>query len=115
MWPVFCFLSPFRWFWHFYAASVSWNTLLLLFHLNLKFQGQSFPLWLTTLLDTLTSLPSSSNEGRLPSTITQLDLVIIFNFAAVFSPTAVDSATAASDLHPLFEEAAGVPVCQCLL
>lgn len=34
---------------------------------------------------------------------------------AVLSPTAVDCATAAADLHPLFEEAARVPVCQRLL
>lgn len=60
------FWLHFRWFWHFYAVSVSWNTLLLVFHLNLKFQGQSYPSWLIRLLDLLTSTPSPSKEGRLP-------------------------------------------------
>lgn len=36
-------------------------------------------------------------------------------FSSVCSPTAVHSAGAAAALHPLPQEAAGVPVCQCFL
>lgn len=109
----FCLL--FRWFWHFYALSVCWNTLLLVFHLNFTFQGHSYPSWLIRLLDTLTTAPSPSKEGRLPSSIANAKLVIMLQSHTVFSSTAVDSAAAAADQHPLSEEAAGVPVCQCLL
>lgn len=68
---------PKRWFWHFYAVSVSWNTLLLVFHLNFRFQGQSYPSWLTRILDTLTSVPSPSKEVPQLSTLLLLPLICV--------------------------------------
>lgn len=57
--------SSIRWFWHFYAISVGWNSLLLVFHLNFIFQHQSYPSWLTGILDILTGVPSTCSQGRL--------------------------------------------------
>lgn len=51
----------------------------------------------------------------LTSTITRANPVVLFHSYVMFSPTAVDSATAAAHLPPHPEEAAGVPVCQRLL
>lgn len=55
----------FRWFWHFYATSVGWNGLLFVLYLNFIFRHQSYPSWLTEVLDILTGEPSSDSQGEL--------------------------------------------------
>lgn len=60
-----CYFLSFRWFWHFYAISVVWNGLLLGLYLKFILQHQSYPAWLTGILDTLTSVPSPDSQGKL--------------------------------------------------
>ncbi|KAI3368333.1 hypothetical protein L3Q82_008040 [Scortum barcoo] len=69
---------PKRWFWHFYAISVGWNCLLLLFYLNFTFLHQSYPQWLTGALDILTSgVPNTDNQvPQLSTLLVQLLLCI---------------------------------------
>lgn len=57
--------SSFRWFWHFYAISVGWNSFLLVLNLKSIFQQQSYPSWLTGILDMFTGVPSTHSQGRL--------------------------------------------------
>uniref|UniRef100_A0A8C2ZTI0 Polyprenal reductase n=1 Tax=Cyclopterus lumpus TaxID=8103 RepID=A0A8C2ZTI0_CYCLU len=68
---VRAFDVPKRWFWHFYAISVVWNGLLLGLYLNATFQHQSYPSWLTGLLDILTDAPA------IPQLSTLLLLVLL--------------------------------------
>ncbi|XP_068599896.1 polyprenol reductase [Brachionichthys hirsutus] len=60
---------PKRWFWHFYAVSVGWNGLLLVLHLNFIFHHQSFPTWLTGIVDILTGVPSTDSQAPQLSTL----------------------------------------------
>ncbi|CAJ1059990.1 polyprenol reductase [Xyrichtys novacula] len=70
------FNIPKRWFWHFYAVSVGWNSFLLVLCLNFTFQHQPYPTWLTGLLDVLTSVPrSDSAVPQLTTVLVQLLLV----------------------------------------
>lgn len=47
--------------------------------------------------------------------VLNLDCLIDSNIPPVCSPTAFNFADAAAALHSFPQEAAGVPVCQCLL
>uniref|UniRef100_UPI0037E83784 polyprenal reductase n=1 Tax=Semicossyphus pulcher TaxID=241346 RepID=UPI0037E83784 len=67
---------PKRWFWHFYAISTCWNGFLLFLYLNFTFQHQSYPSWLTGLLDTLTGVPSS--DSQVPQLSTLLAQLLLF-------------------------------------
>nr|XP_033476996.1 polyprenol reductase isoform X2 [Epinephelus lanceolatus] len=68
---------PKRWFWHFYAISVGWNSLLLAFYLNLIFQYQSYPSWLTGILDILTGVQSTNSQvPQLSTLLVQLLLCV---------------------------------------
>ncbi|CAG5862345.1 unnamed protein product [Menidia menidia] len=60
---------PKRWFWHFYAISVTWNIFLLAVYLNATYQQQSFPSWLTRVLDVLTGMPGSASQVPQLSTV----------------------------------------------
>uniref|UniRef100_A0A3P9Q5A3 Polyprenal reductase n=1 Tax=Poecilia reticulata TaxID=8081 RepID=A0A3P9Q5A3_POERE len=60
---------PKRWFWHFYAISVCWNVFLLLLSFNLIYQLQSYPPWLTGMLEILTGVPSSFGQAPQLSTV----------------------------------------------
>ncbi|XP_072246064.1 polyprenal reductase [Leuresthes tenuis] len=70
---------PKRWFWHFYAISVIWNVFLLALYLNFIYQHQSYPSWLTRMLDILTGVPSS--DGQVP----QLSTVLVQMLLCVHS------------------------------
>ncbi|XP_034534120.1 polyprenol reductase [Notolabrus celidotus] len=68
---------PKRWFWHFYAVSVGWNSFLLVLSLSLTFKHQSYPSWLTGLLDAMTGVPSSDIAvPQLTTLLVQLLLVL---------------------------------------
>ncbi|XP_070817249.1 polyprenal reductase [Chaetodon trifascialis] len=68
---------PKRWFWHFYAISVGWNCLLLGLYVNVTFQQQSYPSWLTGILDILTGVPSpDSGAPQLSTLLVQLLLCL---------------------------------------
>ncbi|XP_049444855.1 polyprenol reductase [Epinephelus fuscoguttatus] len=68
---------PKRWFWHFYAISVGWNSLLLAFYLNFIFQHQSYPSWLTGILDILTGVQSTNSQvPQLSTLLVQLLLCV---------------------------------------
>ncbi|XP_035503669.2 polyprenol reductase [Scophthalmus maximus] len=60
---------PKRCFWHFYAVSVCWNGFLLALNLNLTFQHQSPPSWLTGIVDILTGVPSTDSHAPQLSTL----------------------------------------------
>ncbi|XP_059197398.1 polyprenol reductase isoform X2 [Centropristis striata] len=88
---------PKRWFWHFYAISVGWNSLLLIFYLNFIFQQQSYPSWLTVILDILAGLPSTDSQVPQLSTVLVLVLLCVHSlrrlleclFVSVFSDGAI--------------------------
>ncbi|XP_037627204.1 polyprenol reductase [Sebastes umbrosus] len=88
---------PKRWFWHFYAISVGWNGLLLTIYLNLIFQHQSLPSWLTGILDILTGVPSTDSHVPQLSTLLVLLLLCVHSlrrlleclFVSVFSDGAL--------------------------
>lgn len=63
--PNFIHFIHFRWFWHFYAISAGWNGILLFFYVNSIIYHQSYPQWLSGLLDILTGAPSIYSQGRL--------------------------------------------------
>ncbi|XP_029285611.1 polyprenal reductase [Cottoperca gobio] len=68
---------PKRWFWHFYAISVGWNGILLGFYLNFIFRHQSYPSWLTGILDIVTGVPSTDSQvPQLSSLLVQLLLFV---------------------------------------
>lgn len=68
---------PKRWFSHFYAISVGWNGLLLAIYLNFIYHHQSFPSWLTGLLDILTGVPSTDSQvPQLSTVLVQLLLCV---------------------------------------
>ncbi|XP_023194954.1 polyprenol reductase [Xiphophorus maculatus] len=60
---------PKRWFWHFYAISICWNIFLLLLSFNFIYQLQSYPSWLTGMLEILTGVPSSFGQAPQLSTV----------------------------------------------
>ncbi|XP_027883041.1 polyprenal reductase [Xiphophorus couchianus] len=60
---------PKRWFWHFYAISICWNIFLLLLSFNFIYQLQSYPSWLTGMLEILTGAPSSFGQAPQLSTV----------------------------------------------
>ncbi|XP_041791841.1 polyprenol reductase isoform X2 [Chelmon rostratus] len=60
---------PKRWFWHFYAVSVGWNGLLLGLYVNVTFRNQSYPSWLTGILDILTDVPNPDSQVPQLSTL----------------------------------------------
>ncbi|XP_044054693.1 polyprenol reductase [Siniperca chuatsi] len=88
---------PKRWFWHFYAVSVGWNGFLLALYLSLIFQHQSYPSWLTGILDILTGVPST--DSQVPQLSTLLVQLLLFAhslrrlleclFVSVFSDGAI--------------------------
>ncbi|XP_034736840.1 polyprenol reductase [Etheostoma cragini] len=88
---------PKRWFWHFYAVSVGWNGLLLAFYLISIFQHQSYPLWLTGVLDFLTGVPSTDSQVPQLSTLLVQLLLCVHSlrrlieclFVSVFSDGAI--------------------------
>ncbi|XP_028260091.1 polyprenal reductase [Parambassis ranga] len=60
---------PKRWFWHFYATSVGWNGLLLVFYLNFIFQRQSLPSWLTGIVEFFSGVPNTDSQVPQLSTV----------------------------------------------
>ncbi|KAK2835863.1 hypothetical protein Q5P01_016347 [Channa striata] len=61
---------PKRWFWHFYAVSVCWNGLLLVFYLCFMFQHRFQPHpWLNKLVDILTGEPTTVSQVPQLSTL----------------------------------------------
>ncbi|XP_078115834.1 polyprenal reductase isoform X2 [Sander vitreus] len=88
---------PKRWFWHFYAISVSWNGLLLAFYLISIVQHQSHPLLLTGVLDFLTGVPSTDSQVPQLSTLLVQLLICVHSlrrlmeclFVSVFSDGAI--------------------------
>ncbi|CAG10968.1 unnamed protein product, partial [Tetraodon nigroviridis] len=84
---------PKRWFWHFYAISAGWNGILLFFYGNSIIYHQSYPPWLTGLLDILTGAPSIYSQVPQLSTLLMLMLLCIHSlrrlleclFVSVFS------------------------------
>ncbi|XP_041861841.1 polyprenol reductase [Melanotaenia boesemani] len=60
---------PKRWFWHFYAISVGWNSFLLVLDLNFVYRSQSFPSWLNGILDILTGAASTDSQVPQLSTV----------------------------------------------
>ncbi|KAM4574852.1 polyprenal reductase [Fundulus diaphanus] len=60
---------PKRWFWHFYAISVGWNVFLLLSSFAFIYQLQSYPPWLTGMLEILTGVPTAGGQAPQPSTV----------------------------------------------
>ncbi|KAM9849279.1 polyprenal reductase [Aulostomus maculatus] len=67
---------PKRWFWHFYAVSVGWNGLLLLLSASVLLQQQSYPQWLTGIVDILTGAPST--DGSVPQLSTLLVQLLLW-------------------------------------
>ncbi|KAK9518944.1 hypothetical protein VZT92_021709 [Zoarces viviparus] len=68
---------PKRWFWHFYFISVVWNGFLLSLYLSSIFQHQSYPSWLTGILDILTDAPNTdSHVPQLSALLVQLLLCV---------------------------------------
>lgn len=67
---------PKRWFWHFYAISTGWNGLLLALSLNFILQHQSYPVWLTGMLDMLTGVPHE--DSQVPQLSTLLVLLLLW-------------------------------------
>lgn len=63
---------PKRWFWHFYAASVCWNGLLLLLYLSSTLQRQSLPSWLTGILTIFTGVSKTHTDSQAPQMTTLL-------------------------------------------
>ncbi|XP_047443334.1 polyprenol reductase [Mugil cephalus] len=88
---------PKRWFWHFYAISVGWNGLLLVLYLNFIYRDQSYPSWLTGILDILTGVPGTNSQVPQLSTILVQLLLCIHSlrrlleclFVSVFSDGAM--------------------------
>ncbi|XP_069555339.1 polyprenal reductase [Brachyistius frenatus] len=68
---------PKRWFLHFYAISVVWNGFLLALYLNFTYQHQSYPVWLSSLLDIITGVQrSESPVPQLSTLLVQLLLCV---------------------------------------
>ncbi|XP_011612848.1 polyprenal reductase [Takifugu rubripes] len=68
---------PKRWFWHFYAISAGWNSILLFFYTKTIIYHQTYPTWLTGLLGILTGAPSNhSHVPQLSTLLVQLLLCI---------------------------------------
>lgn len=106
-----------RWFWHFYAISAGWNSILLFFYTKTIIYHQTYPTWLTGILGILTGAPSNHSRGRssVPFCLKCWVCLIDSNIPLVCSPAAVNFTGAAAALHSFPQEAAGVSVCQCLL
>ncbi|XP_076872319.1 polyprenal reductase isoform X2 [Brachyhypopomus gauderio] len=66
---------PKRWFWHFYAVSVFWNGLLLVFSLRTALLGEVFPEFLTGALEFLSGRPTSY-WNEIPLTILVLQTLL---------------------------------------
>ncbi|XP_054458770.1 polyprenol reductase [Anoplopoma fimbria] len=89
---------PKRWFWHFYAISVGWNGFLLALYLNSIFQNQSFPSWLTGILDILTGAPNTDSQVPQLSTLLVQLLLCVHSlrrlleclFVSIFSDGAIN-------------------------
>ncbi|XP_024114437.1 polyprenol reductase [Oryzias melastigma] len=60
---------PKRWFWHFYIVSVCWNGCLLFLNMNSIHHRQSYPSWLTGILDVLSGAPSPDSPVPQLSTV----------------------------------------------
>ncbi|KAM7388584.1 hypothetical protein PAMP_024749 [Pampus punctatissimus] len=67
---------PKRWFWHFYVISVGWNGFLLALSLNCIIQHQSYPVWLTGILDMLTDVQDT--DSQVPQLSTLLVLLLLW-------------------------------------
>ncbi|XP_026880262.2 polyprenol reductase [Electrophorus electricus] len=66
---------PKRWFWHFYAVSVFWSGLLLIFSLRAVILGDVLPEFLTDTLEVLSGRPKSS-WNEIPLTILVLQMLL---------------------------------------
>ncbi|XP_053178358.1 polyprenol reductase [Scomber japonicus] len=94
---LFIFDVPKRWFSHFYAISVGWNGFLLILSLNFILQQQSYPVWLTGILDMLTGVPHTNSQVPQLSTVLVLLLLWVHSlrrlleclFVSVFSDGAI--------------------------
>ncbi|KAM9385865.1 polyprenal reductase [Pholidichthys leucotaenia] len=68
---------PKRWFWHFYAVSVLWNTFLLFLLLSIMYERLSYPSWLTWITDILTGVPNTDSPvPQLSTVLAQLLLCV---------------------------------------
>ncbi|RVE73811.1 hypothetical protein OJAV_G00035030 [Oryzias javanicus] len=67
---------PKRWFWHFYIISVCWNGFLLFLNVNFIYHRQSFPTWLTAVLDVLSGV--SSPDSQVPQLSTVLVQLLVW-------------------------------------
>uniref|UniRef100_A0A8C6UKQ4 Polyprenal reductase n=1 Tax=Neogobius melanostomus TaxID=47308 RepID=A0A8C6UKQ4_9GOBI len=69
---------PKRWFWHFYAVSVSWSACLLFLYINNILQHHPLPSWLTWIMTFLTGTTNIVTESHVPQMTTLLLLLLLW-------------------------------------